>query len=440
MDREKSLLKGIILTQKQTIENLERESNQLRAALRVFTDESSTTKRGGDETVYYEASEDTDIEKLVESLNLSDSVELIGATPGQSNSEASQGDDNEEDVDVSASADDEEEEDGIAPIWSKEDDIYRCALCNWEIVEAECQGCWYDYSNYDCEFDPIYGDNLDHSDTTFHLLNDDYLLPLERSTTPLISVNPARLRADTVAYGYEHRLNEYESLLSRGATRPMCEMFSLSFSPETGITLDMTENDDLFDSWAGEAILAKECHSWTVSLGREIRLDPDDIDGSDYIEDFLEEALLYSTGRLEDPGSLFWVTKEVSWGHWDTRAVVSTGIEEGEGEQERPADIAEPSLPIPNDAQGLSGDNNEVPNDPAEANQNNKDDVDDDDIPLRVGKDEYESDGMDDESIAPTSEESEGFESEREDKFWGHEEGGYKYNSESEELEDVEEE
>ncbi|KAK1217124.1 hypothetical protein PQX77_020241, partial [Marasmius sp. AFHP31] len=287
----------------------------------------------------------------------------------------------------------------------------------------------------DCEFDPIYGDNLDHSDTTFHLLNDDYLLPLTRSTTPLVSVNPARLRPDTVAYGYENRLNEYESLLSRGVTRAMCETFSLSFSPETGITLDMTENDDLFDSWAGDAILAKDCHSWTVCLGREIRLDPDDIDGSDYIEHFLEEALLYSTERLEDSGSLYWITKEVKQGYWDTRAMVSADTEEG-GEQERPADIAEPSLPNPDDTQWLSDNNNEAPNDPAEASQNNEDS--EEDIPLRVGKDEYESDGMDDESIAPMSEESDGFESEREDKFWGHDEGGYKYNSQSEELEEEE--
>ncbi|KAJ8096304.1 hypothetical protein PM082_011460 [Marasmius tenuissimus] len=49
---ETSLLKRIILTQKQTIENLERESTQLCAALRVFVDETSNTKSHMDETIY----------------------------------------------------------------------------------------------------------------------------------------------------------------------------------------------------------------------------------------------------------------------------------------------------------------------------------------------------------------------------------------------------
>ncbi|KAK1217122.1 hypothetical protein PQX77_020239 [Marasmius sp. AFHP31] len=457
IDREKLLLKGIVLTQKQTIENLQRESNQLRAALRVFTDESSNTKPVGDETVYFEASEDTDIEMIVESLNFSD-VGAISGTQGQSGDGEvlTAGHDEKERDEFASDGTGEEEEDGVAPIWSKEDDLYRCALCNWEIVERECQGCWYDYSNYvyinsqcsalpqDCEFDPIDGDKLDQSDTTFHLQNDDYLFPTNRSSTPVLTVNPARLRPDTVAYGYESRTTEYKSLLERGATRPMCETFSLSYSSDSGIIFNMTDNDDLFDTWAGEAILAKECLSWKVSLGREIRLDPEDLDGSVYIEDFLEEALLYSTERLEEPGSIYWVTREVKWGHWETRAVLSTS---GEEEEQR-LSIAEPSRPVQDAVPKNTSVTEWLSSSEAPADPEHPDDNDnlygsesslDSEAELPVGKNDYESDGIDDESLPPGSDESDGFESDREDKYWGPPEGGYKYagsDSEDDEGED----
>ncbi|KAJ8096306.1 hypothetical protein PM082_011462 [Marasmius tenuissimus] len=75
----------------------------------------------------------------------------------------------------------------------------------------------------------------------------------------------------------------------------------------------MTNIEELTDAWAGKAILAKKCHSWKVSLGREIRLDPGDLDGSVYIEDILEEAL--SLYPAEHSSPIAWDTEELECGY-----------------------------------------------------------------------------------------------------------------------------
>ncbi|KAJ8096305.1 hypothetical protein PM082_011461 [Marasmius tenuissimus] len=51
------------------------------------------------------------------------------------------------------------------------------------------------------------------------------------TTTPFVELDPVRFRPDTVAYGYEERLEEYKALLERGATRLMCRTFGFSCSP-----------------------------------------------------------------------------------------------------------------------------------------------------------------------------------------------------------------
>lgn len=125
-------------------------------------------------------------------------------------------------------------------------------------------------------------------------------------------MDSGRLRPDTVAYGYEGRVNEYRALLSRGATRLMCETFYLSFSQEMGIVLGMA--DDLFDDWAGEEL--EDAISWKVYLGREIHLEDGDDDGSEYIDAVLEDALLFG-GHTES--YVFWETVQTEPRHWVTR-------------------------------------------------------------------------------------------------------------------------
>lgn len=223
-----------------------------------------------------------------------------------------------------------EDDEDVEPIWGEEDGAYFCGICGWEIAEGVCQNCrqgydvrryarslwslwWSDVSAqaYDLDVDPE-GNLLEYSDDVFAENDEDYRLTAARGTTPLLEVDPARLRLDTVAYGYTGRMNEYRDLLARGATRLMCEAFYLSFSQETGIVLEMRE--DLFHEWAGAEL--RNAESWTVYLGREIRLDDEDEDGSLYIDAVLEEALLFG-GYTES--LVFWETVQTEPRHWVTR-------------------------------------------------------------------------------------------------------------------------
>uniref|UniRef100_A0A0W0GAT4 Uncharacterized protein n=1 Tax=Moniliophthora roreri TaxID=221103 RepID=A0A0W0GAT4_MONRR len=188
------------------------------------------------------------------------------------------------------------------PIWYGDDGIYRCSVCIWEIVERRCEGCNRDYSGWVCEENPD-SELLEWNDDVYHDRRSDenYRASVPRGSTPLLDLDPARLRPDTVAYEYVDRIDEYRNLLARGATRMMCETFYLTYSEDSGIWLEM--KDDLLDEWAGPIMLnsGSGLLSWKVCLGREIRLDGDgsDQDGSHYIEEFLEEALLFG-GRTSD--------------------------------------------------------------------------------------------------------------------------------------------
>ncbi|KAF9256705.1 hypothetical protein L218DRAFT_881167 [Marasmius fiardii PR-910] len=281
----------------------------------------------------------------------------------------------------------------LVPMWDEEELIYRCALCGWEIIERECQKpeCGEEYLDFVTEEAPD-GEPLNVSDPTFHLTDESHLLPTARCTTPILDINPVRLHPETVAYGYEDRLFEYECLLARGATRLMCEMFNLVYSHETGIVLEMKDpqHEDLFDQWAGEAVLSSECESWKIFLGREIHLVDDDVDGTEYVDDFLEQALLF-----DGDTTVCWSTTEVMPGFWETKA--EPGVEEQE-----------------------SGCHDTV-----DGNAANEDGSNALTLKERVAKDEYESSGIDDESTS-----TDGLESERdEDVFWGSEGDEYEYDS-----------
>ncbi|KAK7028857.1 hypothetical protein VNI00_014870 [Paramarasmius palmivorus] len=63
-----------------------------------------------------------------------------------------------------------------------------------------------------------------------------------RHTTPLQDIDADRFHPETVAYDYEDRVEEYQALLTRRATRMMCETFYLSCSRDTGIWLEMKDD------------------------------------------------------------------------------------------------------------------------------------------------------------------------------------------------------
>lgn len=152
-------------------------------------------------------------------------------------------------------------------------------------------------------------------DDTYYDTRRLYLTSEPRGTTPPVEVDRVLLRPDTIALGFEDRLEEYEALLARGATRLMCETFTLEFSHELGILLEMDE--ELMAEWANED-MRRFGPRWKVCLGREIHLDPKDVDGSTYIEEHLEEALLFGK-RTE--GGLRWESVSSGLGFMLTRPV-----------------------------------------------------------------------------------------------------------------------
>jgi hypothetical protein len=64
----------------------------------------------------------------------------------------------------------------------------------------------------------------------------------------------------------------------------------------------------------------KQGHTWKIRLGRRIELEEGDLDGSTFIEDLLEDAVMFPAtieecSKAQDQ----WETKEETPGVWVTR-------------------------------------------------------------------------------------------------------------------------
>ncbi|KAJ2927726.1 hypothetical protein H1R20_g9364, partial [Candolleomyces eurysporus] len=102
---------------------------------------------------------------------------------------------------------------------------------------------------------------------------------------------------------------EYQQLCQRGATWSMCETFDLGFTEDEGIFA--WANDYLFEEFSSDVM--EEGDEWKIYLGRRIELDQDDVDGEHFIEELLEDLVLFA---LEDSrwstvkeGPNLWVTR-----------------------------------------------------------------------------------------------------------------------------------
>lgn len=107
-----------------------------------------------------------------------------------------------------------------------------------------------------------------------------------------------------------------DALRSRGATRLMCQTFHLQFHDGTGIVA--WADSSLYETFAGPAM--QKGDYWKIAIGRRIKLNEMDFDGSEFIEDLLEDAVFfpmrssYNT-RIHER----WETVEESPGIWFTR-------------------------------------------------------------------------------------------------------------------------
>lgn len=127
-----------------------------------------------------------------------------------------------------------------------------------------------------------------------------------RGSTPLLDIDPSRIP-------YSDRTETHLALLARGATRLMCETFQLDYSPASGIVA--WADEELFAEFSGPAM--QHGDRWKIYLGRCLLLEADDNDGRAFIEELVEEAMLFPTTRSDEverwetvlEASRVWVTR-----------------------------------------------------------------------------------------------------------------------------------
>ncbi|KDR78012.1 hypothetical protein GALMADRAFT_244983 [Galerina marginata CBS 339.88] len=246
--------------------------------------------------------------------------ELTGTSQNDNNSDEEMGFDEDEDDD------DEDRENLPEPILGL-DELYTCTQCTYEVVDGVCFWCW---KAHRWLVDETAQETVSTDTQAIH--PDRSLVP--RGNTPLREIGiqreiPASYRPSHYPVRRESREDEYLELLKRGATRFMCEVFSLEFTYLGGIYA--WADDDLFREFSGP--LMQPGDLWKIHLGRRIALDEGDEDGSEFIEGLLEDVLLYpyrsafSKKKYEK-----WETVEESPGIWVTRLQDSKGANDDDND------------------------------------------------------------------------------------------------------------
>jgi hypothetical protein len=148
----------------------------------------------------------------------------------------------------------------------------------------------------------------DEADTKRSISTDDACVRSSRflalrGTTPLRDLR----EDDTPPPNYEGTTDEYTALLQRGATRLMVATFHLGFNNKSGIVA--WADNEIYKVWASPVM--QQGDFWKIMLGRTIVLGADDLDGSVWLDEFLEDVLMFPDGM--------WETIEESPGVWVTR-------------------------------------------------------------------------------------------------------------------------
>ncbi|KZV86810.1 hypothetical protein EXIGLDRAFT_774282 [Exidia glandulosa HHB12029] len=206
------------------------------------------------------------------------------------------------------------------PIWDDRDQVYRCVDCGFEVCDGWCAGAECNRAH---AYDSGSEDDDDFDNTDCFTMPPSVRLPHPRGTTPLLGV-----AVDAAPVSFSGTFEAYRALLQRGATPAMVELFRLQWSADNGIVAYATP--DLFHDWAGPAMERGDV--WKIALGRKITLDENDVDGSRWIRDFLDEFLSSSA----------WETVRERHGEWVTRPKVKddNAAPEAENERDSPEPIA----------------------------------------------------------------------------------------------------
>lgn len=217
---------------------------------------------------------------------------------------------------------DESNEDSFVAtaVWDDGDGVYRCTDCLWEVIDQFCQGCGRTYE-HDMEY------LLPHDPYSSISTNDEALVSdrvrAPRGTTPLLDIE---LAPEDV-----QKPPEYLRLLRRGGTGAMCERYKLTFTEKGGITARADKG--LRELFAGPAI--DEDDLWSIHLGRCIKLEEADTDGTQFIQDLLEEVLYFPL-RSEFSQCIWerWETVQTDADVWVTRPILDRfeQLENSDGE------------------------------------------------------------------------------------------------------------
>jgi hypothetical protein len=98
----------------------------------------------------------------------------------------------------------------------------------------------------------------------------------------------------------------------------------MEFKQATGMVA--WADSSLYETFAGPAM--QKGDFWKIHLGRRIELDEDDLDGSQFLEDLLEDAILFPLrSDLSNRTQERWQTVEESPGIWVTRPMTSVEVE-----------------------------------------------------------------------------------------------------------------
>jgi hypothetical protein len=225
----------------------------------------------------------------------------------------------------------DDEENGIPEpivVSDTDGDLYFCTACAHEVVDGECTCCglkhqWKEVSpsrlppspRRQTEYAYIsQGMGAESASTNTQAVHQDRSL-VRRGNTPLPFFPFSECTGPPANYT-PLRVEEYIQLRRRGATRLMCETFDLEFSDEKGIFAHA--DTDLYEEFAGPRM--RDGDVWKIHLGRRISLDEDDLDGSEFIEGLIEDALLFPLRRaVSKQKSEIWETEEESPGIWVTK-------------------------------------------------------------------------------------------------------------------------
>ncbi|KAG8946982.1 hypothetical protein FRC04_011278 [Tulasnella sp. 424] len=219
-------------------------------------------------------------------------------------------------------------------LWHDSDQVERCTECLFEVVGGVCQDPWCGKEH---AYDEDGNDEADIGQGVFTW--DSYVhadrFPQPRGSTPL-------LEGDSTQYYFLENWNGtpqmYESLMARGATRLMIVTFQMTFDEEEGIIA--WADDEIYKQFSGPGMMNGD--QWKIMLGRRIKLDVDDLDGSIFIEDLLEDAIVrrfpdnptWETVRVKENSNV-WVTRPIGKRPEDGGMVFEDSDEEaGQGPKE----------------------------------------------------------------------------------------------------------